>query len=147
MYCIKEQKESGGYEKVIVDSIYYYGFSPILVTAQGGEAQRACEQAKADAKEDIDGTLWFAGTCLAAGISYGSLALMIVGAAYLMEPSPPASKLINKSPEYIVYYKDCYKEEGKSIQTSNAIKGCLLGTVSCCAGYIVYVIAVVSTAE
>lgn len=96
-------------------------FSPVLVVAQSEDAQSACAQAEADAEGDVNGGLWLAGGCL--------IGVIAVGAAYLMEPSPPASKLLNKSPEYVAVYKDCYKDKGKSIQTSNAIKGCLVGAV------------------
>jgi hypothetical protein len=107
-------------------------FYPVLAVAQTNETQKACVQAKADAKREINGSLWLAGGCL--------IGLLAVGAAYLMEPSPPSSKLLNKSPEYVAAYTNCYVEEGRSIQTSNAVKGCLISVISQCGISLVVII-------
>jgi len=45
----------------------------------------------------------------------------------ILEPSPPATRLLGKSDEYVAVYTDCYREEGKKIQTKNALTGCLVG--------------------
>ena len=90
---------------------------PIIAQQQHTDA---CMQATMDAENQIDGALWFGGGCL-----FGLLGL---GAAYVIEPSPSATKLLGKDANYVAIYTDCYKEAGKNIQTSKAMKGCLIGT-------------------
>ncbi|MCD6531997.1 hypothetical protein J7K99_06115 [bacterium] len=89
---------------------------------------KACTDAKLDAQIDINTTLWMGAGCL--------FGLLGVGAAYVIEPSPPASRLLGKSAEYVAIYTDCYKEEGKSIQTKAALKGCVVGTLVAWALYL-----------
>ncbi len=93
--------------------------SPVMVQAQS--AQRACMQAEMDAEADVNKVLW-----IAAGFFLG---LLGVGAAYVLEPDPPASNLLGKSPEYVAVYTDCYKRKGKSVQVKNAVIGCVLGNL------------------
>ncbi len=99
------------------------------------DAENACTQAKLDAQNNVNETLWFMAGCLG-----GVLGL---GAAYLIEPNPKAMSLVGKSSEYVAQYSDCYTEEAKSIQTTKAKNGCLtyLGF------YLVYVLLVVSAAS
>lgn len=102
--------------------------APVMVSAQS--VQKACAQAQIDAKQDVNGMLW-----LAAGFFLG---LLGVGAAYVIEPDPPAMKLMGKSPEYVAAYTDCYKRAGRDIQVKKAITGCVAGALlyagiySCC---------------
>ena len=81
----------------------------------------ACTDAKLDAQRDINTTLWMGAGCL--------FGLLGVGAAYVIEPSPPASRLLGKPSDYVAIYTDCYKDEGKSIQTKAAVKGCVVGAL------------------
>jgi len=93
-------------------------------------AMQVCMQAQQNARTDINKTLW-----LAIGFFGGILG---IAAAYIVEPSPPASRLLGKSPEYVATYTDCYKDEGKKLQANAAIKGCVIGalvyvaTYGCC---------------
>ncbi len=93
-------------------------------------AMEVCSQAQQDVQSDINKTLW-----LAIGFFGGILG---IAAAYIVEPSPPASRLLGKSPEYVATYTDCYKDAGKKIQANAAIKGCVIGalvyavTYGCC---------------
>ena len=82
-------------------------------------AAKACTDAKLDAQEDIDAKLWIGAGCL--------FGLLGVGAAYIIKPSPPMSRLLGKSPDYVAVYTACYKDEGKKIQVKSAVKGCMLG--------------------
>jgi len=91
------------------------------------EMQEICAQAKADAKRDVNSTLWMGAGCLITWVG--------VLFAYVIEPSPPASRLLGKSAEYTAVYTDCYKEEAKQIQTSNAIKGAVITLVVYVIGY------------
>jgi hypothetical protein len=70
--------------------------------------------ATADAKTAIDGTLWYFAGCCIIGVIL----------AYAIEPSPPATRLLGKSPDYVYAYTDAYKHAGKRIQTSKAWTGC-----------------------
>lgn len=107
---------------------------PLNLLAQESEAAGACAQAKADAKSNVNSTMWMGAGCLG-----GVLGL---GAAYVMEPSPPTTALLGKSPEYVAHYTDCYKEEAKSIQTSNAMKGCLIAVASYAVFWVVYFVVI-----
>jgi len=86
------------------------------------ELEEACLKAQMDARADIEGEIWFG-----AGFLFGILG---VGAAYLIEPTPPLRRLIGKSPEYVAYYTDCYKEAAREYQTDNAMIGCLGGILA-----------------
>jgi hypothetical protein len=104
-------------KKVICITLAYL---MLLVPIIAQQQTDACMQASIDAENKIDGNLWFGAGCL-----FGLLGL---GAAYVIEPSPSAIKLMGKDAEYVAIYTDCYKEAGKNIQTSKAMYGCLIGT-------------------
>jgi hypothetical protein len=77
------------------------------------------DQAKMDAKADVKGGTWFVVGCL----------LGLVGwiIAYVVEPNPPATRLLGKSADYVAVYTDAYKKEAKSLQARKALSGCLVG--------------------
>ena len=104
-------------KKVICITLAYLMLMVPIIAQQQSDA---CRQASIDAENRIDGNLWFGAGCL-----FGLLGL---GAAYVIEPSPSATKLLGKNANYVAVYTDCYKEAGKNIQTSKAMKGCLIGT-------------------
>lgn len=54
-----------------------------------------------------------------------------VALASFIEPSPPRSYLIGKSPEYVVAFTRAYKKKAKGIQTRNAMIGCAASGVAC----------------
>ena len=85
------------------------------VAAAKTEAENVCAQAKIDAQKDENSEMWCIGGCC--------LGFTAVGAAYIVEPSPPETRLLGKSSEYVAYYKDCYRKETKRIRTRNAWKG------------------------
>ncbi len=89
-------------------------------TAQAS-AQDACTAAKAAGSANVPGAAWLLGGCL---VEWWAVIF-----AYIMVPSPPASSLIGKSPEYVAIYTDCYKEGAKSAQVRMAWTGCLIGCV------------------
>ena len=97
-------------------------FTPVMLSAQMAPSQDACMQAKMDAGNDVNGTLWLGvGFLLNFPLGWPILPM-------LMEPSPPASRLIGMPPDYVAYYTQCYKEAGKKIQTSKALTGCIVGS-------------------
>lgn len=77
-------------------------------------------EAQAQAEKDVNGTLWLGVGCLLGLVGY-LIALLVV-------PNPPAGALMGKSPDYVVQYTDAYKSKAKSMQTSKALIGCLVGT-------------------
>ncbi|GBD94631.1 hypothetical protein BMS3Abin05_02242 [bacterium BMS3Abin05] len=89
--------------------------SPMTIMAQD-ESTNACMQAEQDAAMNTNGTLWFAAGCLG-----GIVGLLV---AYAIQPNPPASKLVGKSPTYVATYTDCYRSKAKNIQTHKALLGC-----------------------
>ena len=104
--------------------------NPVIAQEGVGETSDICQRAKLDAQADVNKMLWFGAGCL-----FGIFGL---GAAYIIEPSPPATRLLGKPPEYVAVYTDCYRDEGKRIQTKNALVGCLIGEA---AVLIIYAIA------
>jgi len=92
----------------------------VLNNAAGSEElANACAQGELDAQTDVNGTLWGA-----IGFFFSILGIV---AAYLIEPAPPAARLVGKSQEYIQVYTDCYKRKGKSVQGKKAITGFVVG--------------------
>jgi len=112
-------------------------FLPLAARAQMPSSTDACTQAQLDAQTDVNSTLWFGAGCL--------LGIWGVGAAYVIEPSPPASRLVGMPPDYVAMYSDCYKAKAKSIQTSQAIKGCVVDAVFWGAYYIIVYVALASS--
>lgn len=94
---------------------------PTILMAQNSTSASACVQAQQDVEMEVNKTLW-----LVIGFFGGILG---IAAAYLIEPSPPASKLLGKSPEYVAVYTDCYRSAGKKLQANAAIKGCVIGAL------------------
>ena len=115
-------------KRVFIVLAVIVALSPLGLLAQLPVATDACAQAQMDAQADVNETMWFFAGCL-----FGVLG---VGAAYVIEPSPPASRLLGQPPDYVAIYTDCYKDKAKSIQTSAAIKGCVLGSVLWGASYL-----------
>ena len=101
-----------------------------------GSVAQAQSDAEMDAKADVHGGTWFIVGCL----------LGVVGwiVAYVIEPNPPATRLLGKSAEYVAVYSDAYKREGKKVQSQKALVGCLVGTAVTA---IVEVIVLVSAAS
>lgn len=96
--------------------------SPFISLAQQNSVQaRATAAAEQDATDHVNKSLWFFGGCL------GGILIIII--ANVHEPSPPASSLLGKSPEYVSFYTDAYKAKARNIQTSQAMRGCVANIV------------------
>jgi hypothetical protein len=91
-----------------------YGYAPPPV-----DAARAAMEATQDAQADENGALWFFAGCL--------LGIIGVIIAYAADPTPPAARLMGKSPEYLAIYMRTYQSEGRSAQVRSALWG--IGTV------------------
>ena len=98
----------------------------------------ATVQGSNDAVADMNGAIWFFVGCL------GILGILI---AYLVEPTPPATRLMGQSPEYVMVYTAAYKSAGKSAQAKQAIYGCLVGTAVFVALYILFVAAIFASVQ
>ncbi|MCD6578285.1 hypothetical protein J7L48_02280 [bacterium] len=87
------------------------------------------------AQANTNKMMWFGAGCL--------FGLLGVGAAYLIEPTPPATSLIGKNSNYVAIYTENYKKVGKSIQGKQAIWGCVAESLLVSLYYVfVYVIFV-----
>ncbi len=95
-------------------------------------AQDPAKDAQLAAEENTSKILWFG-----AGFLGGIIGVIL---AYVIKPSPPASTLVGKSPDYVAAYTDAYKDECKRIQTKYAWIGC--GTQSVLT--LIYYLAVLS---
>ena len=73
------------------------------------------------AKADTNGTAWLTIGCVCACLG--------VGAAYILDPEPPITALLGKSPEYVAAYTDGYKQATKGTRTGRAQIGCVVGTL------------------
>ena len=94
--------------------------TPLLVLAQEKiDSAAIIAAAERDAEDDVNKSLWTAmGFCIGC---FGFLA------ASAVEPNPPATKLIGKSPEYVAIYTDAYKRKAKRIQQTHACTGWVVG--------------------
>ena len=52
---------------------------------------------------------------------FGNIIGVLIASIY--EPTPPASRLLEKSPEYVALYTDSYKAKSRSIQLRQSLIG------------------------
>lgn len=74
--------------------------------------------AEKDAKSDVNKIIW-----ICAGL-FGNVIGILV--AYIYQPTPPLSRLYNKSDEYQMFYTDTYKAKTRREQTIYALIGLLI---------------------
>jgi hypothetical protein len=103
------------------------------------DTSRATMEATQDAQADNNGVLWFFAGCL--------LGLIGVVIALVAEPTPPAARLMGKSPEYLAIYTQTYKSEGKSAQLRSALWGLGTAVVVVVIIYVIIIVAFVKTAN
>ncbi len=84
-------------------------------TVPGADASAAMADAQRDAQIETNDFIWFVG-----GACYG-LGILL---AYALEPSPPAIRLLGKSPEYVAVYSDSYRRTLKGERARMAWVGC-----------------------
>jgi len=90
----------------------------VFATEEGTAAEGAAA-GQMDGRANTSGPLWLGAGCL--------FGIFAVGAAYLITPNPPATRLLGQSSEYVAAYTDAYERAGKNEQTNNALIGCLAG--------------------
>lgn len=99
---------------------------PCLTLAQQtNDAAQAIVDATRDAKNPQNGYIWFPAGCLLGVVGLGVVGILL---AAVYSPPPPATRLLGKSPEYIVYYTETYQNVAKDDQMTEATLGCLLGS-------------------
>ena len=76
------------------------------------DAQLRAEQ---DAESDAKKVRWFF-----IGF-FGNIIGVLIASIY--EPAPPASRLLEKSPEYVALYTDSYRSKSRSIQVRQSVIG------------------------
>ena len=76
------------------------------------QAQIAAER---DAEADVNKIVW-----IVVGFALNVIGILI---AYIYEPSPPISRLHEKSQEYTLFYTDAYKAKIRHIQLVHAAIG------------------------
>ena len=91
--------------------------NPLITLAQQIDVVKVRLEAEIDARANTNSGLWFL-----AGFLGGIIGVAI---AYIYEPSPPAVKLLGKSPEYVAVYIDAYRSAARKMQARWAWTGCL----------------------
>ena len=110
---------------------------PLVTFAQQHSVQaEAITAAEQDANKDVNKPLWFGVGCVLTGLFFLPEPLGyivppsgLVG-TYFYQPTPPPSRLIGKSPEYVAAYTSTYKAKSGKIQAQWASAGCLGGGVT-----------------
>ena len=105
---------------VLLMAVLIFGMPFVTLAQQLSVQAEAMNAAQRDAVAHTDQNIWRAFGC------FGGL--FAVAGGYLYEPTPPASALLGKSPEYVAFYADAYTLKTKNIQTRAAIEGCVAGT-------------------
>lgn len=83
--------------------------------------------AEEDAEMDVNKFLW-----VVVGFFINLIGLLI---AYIYQPTPPASRLIEKSHEYSMFYTEAYQAKARNIQLSYAAIGF---AISCGIGFLIF---------
>lgn len=84
-----------------------------------GEQNQARIDAETDAELDVSKILW-----IVVGFFISLIGILI---AYIYQPNPPATKLIDKSQEYTMFYTEAYKDKSRSIQLTYSAIGFAIG--------------------
>lgn len=83
------------------------------------EQHQARIDAEQDAELDVSKILW-----IVVGFFINLVGILI---AYIYQPNPPATKLIDKSQEYAMFYTEAYKDKSRSIQLTYSAIGFAIG--------------------
>ena len=94
----------------------------IALAQQNSELADAVAAAERDAKANVNQTAW--------GVVGFLCFWPTVIVAFTMQPPPPASRFVGKSPEYIRIYTQTYKAKVRNLQTGPATLGCLAGSLA-----------------
>ncbi len=79
------------------------------------DQNQARMDAEQDAELDVSKILW-----IVVGFFISLIGILI---AYIYQPNPPATKLMDKSQEYVMFYTEAYKDKARSIQLTYSAVG------------------------
>ena len=71
--------------------------------------------------------------CLGSAIGGATVLSMLIG-YYIRPPNPPPERLIGKSPEYVTFYADAYREKIQSYQIKSVAAGSIFGCMTLTGG-------------
>ena len=91
------------------------------------DASQARMIAEQDAETDVSKILW-----VVVGFFINLIGLLI---AYIYQPTPPASRLVEKSQEYAMYYTEAYQAKARTEQLKYAAIGF---AISCGLGFFLF---------
>jgi len=94
---------------------------PPQPTAAAEDLAQASSLAAMDAQSDTNRGFWLGAGCLFSFVG--------IAAGYLVSPTPPISRLVGRSPEYVMVYSDSYARSARSVQGRMAIIGCAASTL------------------
>ena len=83
------------------------------------EQHQARMDGEQDADTDVSRILW-----IVVGFGVSLIGVLI---AFVYQPSPPATRLFEKSQEYVMFYTEAYKSKVRSIQVTNTLIGLGIG--------------------
>lgn len=83
------------------------------------EQHQARIDAEQDAELDVSKILW-----IVVGFFINLVGILI---AYIYQPNPPATKLLDKSQEYAMFYTEAYRDKSRSIQLTYSAIGFAIG--------------------
>ena len=120
---------------VLVTTGLTFSTSFVTIAQQNLVQAEATTAAESDANKDVSKLSCFGAGCVLSALfflpsPYGYLLppTGIIG-SYSYRPSPPPSRLIGKSPEYIAAYTSAYELKRGEIQAQWTSVGCLSGCV------------------
>jgi len=104
----------------------------LVFVSQNSVQAQAISDAEQDAGRMFNKPIWFFAGCF---FSVGGAFV-----AYTYYRPVPSVPLLGKSPEYVAYYSDTYRNEMRKHRSSSAAQGCLLSTVTPILMYAMYLI-------
>ena len=110
------------HNKPIDTTVDIKSVTDITFAQQNSLQMEAIAAAERDAQSDINKGLWFLTGCI------GNVGGII--RAHSAEPTPRATRLLGKSPEYVAFYTEAYTEKSKKLQANSALGGCVAGTLA-----------------
>ena len=111
-------ENEGHYNQKTGEYHYHRKITPLPEQDNISMQRQAITQANIDAVSDADqNAMWYG-----AGFLFG---IFGVGAAYVATPSVPTIRLMGKSPEYIIFYTDTYKQAARDRHVEQATSGCI----------------------
>ncbi len=113
----------------LLTAILTFGMPFVTFAQQNSLQMEARVAAGRDAQADVNQFMWFAGTFVLSAIGGCLLGSVGIIGSSVYQPTPPASRFIGKSTEYIVFYTEAYKAKVQNHQLKSSALGCLGGSI------------------